>query len=67
VDPALGGFYEAIERTNVEKITDEMLVGLSGDSSDSESFDIESDNDDAEDRPWSPSHIVFGKSTVKNG
>jgi hypothetical protein len=47
----LAGFYEAMERTNVEKITDEMLAGLSGDSSDSESFDIESDNDDAEDRP----------------
>jgi hypothetical protein len=36
VDPALAGFYEAMERTNVEKITDEMLAGLSGDSSDSE-------------------------------
>jgi hypothetical protein len=29
--PALAGFYEAMERTNVEKITDEILVGLSGD------------------------------------
>ena len=36
VDPTLAGFYEAMERTNVEKITDEMLAGLSGDSSDSE-------------------------------
>jgi hypothetical protein len=67
VDPALAGFYEAIERTNVEKITDEMLVGLSGDSSDSESCDIESDNDDAEDRTWRPSHVVFQKSSVKKG
>jgi hypothetical protein len=67
VDPALAGFYEAMERNNVEKITDEMLVGLSGDSSDSESFDIESDNDDAEDQPRRPSHVVFGKSTVKKG
>jgi hypothetical protein len=65
VDPALAGFYEAMERTNVEKITDEMLAGLSGGSSDSEDFDVESDNDDAEDRPWRPSHVVFGKSTVK--
>jgi hypothetical protein len=65
VDPALAGFYEAMERTNVEKITDEMLAGLYGDSSDSESFDIESDNDDAEDRPWRLSHVVFGKSTIK--
>ena len=33
VDPTLVGFYEAMERTNVEKITDEMLAGLPGDSS----------------------------------
>jgi hypothetical protein len=38
VDSALAGFYEAMERTNVEKITDEMLAGQSGDSSDSDSF-----------------------------
>jgi hypothetical protein len=31
VDPTLAGFYEAMDRTNVEKITDEMLAGLSGD------------------------------------
>jgi hypothetical protein len=67
VDLALASFYEAMERTNVEKITDEMLAGLSGGSSDSEDFDVESDNDDAEDRPWRPSHVVFGKSTVKRG
>jgi hypothetical protein len=67
VNPALVGFYEAMERTNVEKITDEMLAGLSGDSSDSESFDIENDNDDAEDWPWRLSHVVFGKSIVKKG
>lgn len=67
MDPALADFYEAIERTNVEKITNEMLAGLSGDSSDNECFDIECDNNDAEDRPWRPSHVVFGKSTVKRG
>jgi hypothetical protein len=65
VDPTLAGSYETIERTNVEKITDEMLAGLSGDSSDNESFDVESENEDAEDWPWRPSHVVFGKSTVK--
>jgi hypothetical protein len=64
VDPMLAGFYEAMEGTNVEKITDEMLVGLSGDSSDNESFDVESENEDAEDRPWRLSYVVFGKSTV---
>jgi hypothetical protein len=67
VDPALAGFYEAMERTNVEKITDEMLAELSRDSSDNESFNVESENEDAEDRPWRPSHVVFGKSTVKQG
>jgi hypothetical protein len=67
VDLALTGFYEAMERTNVEKITDEMLARLSGDSSGGESFDVESDNDDTEDRPWRPSHVVFGKSTIKKG
>jgi hypothetical protein len=40
---------------------------LSGDPSDSESFDIGSDNDDAKDRPWRPSHVVFGKFTVEKG
>jgi hypothetical protein len=64
VDPTLAGFYEAMERTNVDKITDEMLARLSGDSSDIERFDVESENKDAEDRP---SHVVFGKSTVKQG
>jgi hypothetical protein len=67
VDPVLAGFYEAMERTNIEKITDDMLAGLSRDSSDNESFDVESENEDAEDRPWRPSHVVFGKSTVKQG
>jgi hypothetical protein len=66
-DPTLAGFYEAMERTNVEKITNEILARLSGDSSDSESFDIESENENAKDRPWRPSHVVFGKSTIKQG
>jgi hypothetical protein len=66
-DPTLAGFYEAMEMMNVEKITNEILARLSEDSNDSEDFDIESDNDDAEDRPWRPSHVVFGKSTVKKG
>jgi hypothetical protein len=33
-DPALAGFYEAMERANVGKITDEILAGLSEDSRD---------------------------------
>jgi hypothetical protein len=64
-DPALTGFYEAMEKMNTEKITKEMLAGLSEDSGDSESFDLESGNEDAEDRPWRPSHTIFGKSSIK--
>ena len=41
LDLSLAGFYKAMERTNVEKITDEILAGLFGDSSNNESFDIE--------------------------
>jgi hypothetical protein len=67
VDTELAAFYEAMERTNVENITDEILARLSRDYTDSEDFDLESDNDDAEDRPWRPSHVVFGKSTIKRG
>jgi hypothetical protein len=32
-----------------------------------ESFDIECKNENVEDRPWRPSHVVFGKSTIKQG
>jgi hypothetical protein len=67
VDPALSEFYEAMERTNVEKIAHETLSGISEDSNDSEYFDAESENEGAEDWPWRPSHVVFGKSTIKQG
>ena len=66
-DPALAGFYEVMEKTNMKKITNEMLAGLSKNSRDSESFDIESGNEEVEDQPWRPSHVVFGKSSVKQG
>jgi hypothetical protein len=66
-DPTIAGFYKAMEKTNTEKITNEMLAGLSRDSSDSDNFDVESGNEDAKNRPWRPSHVVFGKSTVKQG
>jgi hypothetical protein len=65
VDLALAGFYEAMEKTNTEKITNEMLARLSEDSGDSESFGLESGNEDSEDRPWRPSHTIFGKSSIK--
>jgi hypothetical protein len=36
VDPALAGFYEAMEKTNTEKITNEIMADLSEDSDDSD-------------------------------
>jgi hypothetical protein len=66
-DPAMSGFYKAMEKTNIEKITNEMLAGLFEDSNDSDSFNIESGNEYAKDQPWRPSHVVFGKSIVKQG
>jgi hypothetical protein len=48
-----------------EEITKEILEGLSKDTNDSDSYDAESGGEDSEDRPWRPSHAVFGKSTIK--
>jgi hypothetical protein len=52
-------------KTNTEKITKEILEGLSEDTGDSDSYDVESGDKDSEDRPWRPSHSIFGKSTIK--
>jgi hypothetical protein len=51
-DPTLAGFYEAMEKTNTEKITNEILADLSEDSDDSGSFDMESEDEDAENQSW---------------
>jgi hypothetical protein len=59
------GFTKPWKKTNIEKIANGMLAGKSENSSDSESFDVESGNEDAKDRPWIPSHVVFGKSIIK--
>jgi hypothetical protein len=59
------GFLESIAKTNTEKITREILEGLSEETGDSDSYDVESGGEDSEDRPWRPSHAVFGKSTIK--
>jgi hypothetical protein len=67
VDPALSEFYEAMERTNAEKIAHDTLAGIFEDSSDGEDFDSKSETEDAKDQPWRPSHVVFGKSTIKQG
>jgi hypothetical protein len=59
------GFLLAMSKTNTEKITKEILEGLSEDTGDSDSYDVDSDGEDSEDRPWRPSHSVYGKSTIK--
>jgi hypothetical protein len=59
------GFVESMAKTNTEKITKEILEGLSEDTDDSDSYDVESGGEDSEDRPWRPSHVVFEKSTIK--
>ena len=64
-DPFLAGFYESMAKTNTEKITKEIMVYLSEDSNDSDDYDVESGDEDSEDRPWRPSHTIFRKSTIK--
>jgi hypothetical protein len=59
------GFFESIAKTNTKKIMKEILEGLSEDTDDSDSYDAESGGEDSKDRPWRPSHAVFGKSTMK--
>jgi hypothetical protein len=64
-DPYIAGFIESMAKTNTEKITKEIMEGLSKDSDDSDSYDVESGDEDSEDRPWRPSHTIFRKSTIK--
>lgn len=40
-------YYDVVEKARVERITNEIMVGLSDDSNDSEEFDLEEDVDDA--------------------
>jgi hypothetical protein len=42
------GFIESIAKTNTEKITREILEGLSEDTGDSDSYDVESGGEDSE-------------------
>jgi hypothetical protein len=65
VDPYIAGFDESMAKTNTEKITKEILEGLFEDTGDSDSYDVESGDEDSEDRPLRPSHSIFGKSTIK--
>jgi hypothetical protein len=55
------GFLELMAKTNTEKITREILEGLSEDTGDSDNYDVESGGEDSEDRPWRPSHTFFWK------
>jgi hypothetical protein len=64
-DPFIAGFYESMAKTNTEKITKEIMEGLSEDLDDSDSYDVESGDEDSEDRSWRPSHTIFGRSTIK--
>jgi hypothetical protein len=64
-NPYIAEFIESMEKTNTEKITKEILEGLSEDTSDSDSYDVESADEDSKDQPWRPSHSIFGKSTIK--
>jgi hypothetical protein len=65
VNPYIAGFIESMAKTITDKITKEILEGLSKDTGDSDSYDAESGGEDSEDRPWRPSHSIFGKSTIK--
>jgi hypothetical protein len=64
-DPFIAGFYESMAKMNTEKITKEIMEDLSEDSNDSDDYDVKSGDEDSEDRPWRPSHTIFGKSTIK--
>ena len=50
-DPYIAGFIESMTKTNTKKITKEILEGLSEDTGDSDSYDVESGGEDSEDRP----------------
>jgi hypothetical protein len=51
VSPYIVGFVESMAKTNTEKITKEILEGLSEDTDDSDSYDVETGGEDSEDRP----------------
>jgi hypothetical protein len=65
IEAQTAGFIASMAKTNTEKITKEILEGLSEDTDDSDSYDLESGGEDSEDRPWRASHAVFGKSSIK--
>jgi hypothetical protein len=64
-NPYIVGFIESMAKSNTEKITKEILEGLSEDTGDSDDYDVESGGEDSEDLSWRPSHTIFGKSAIK--
>jgi hypothetical protein len=50
-NPYIAGFIESMAKSNIEKITKEILEVLSEDTGDSDSYDAESGGEDSEDRP----------------
>jgi hypothetical protein len=42
VNPYIAGFIESMAKTNTEKITKEILEGLSKDTGDGDNYDVES-------------------------
>jgi hypothetical protein len=65
VDPFIAGFIESMLKTNTEKITKEILEGLSEDTDDSDSYDAESGDEDSEDRPCDQA-ILSSKNQLLN-
>ncbi|OSY80512.1 hypothetical protein BLW95_06800 [Lacticaseibacillus paracasei] len=59
------GFFIAMLKINTEKIIKEILEGLSEDTGDSDSYDVDSGGEDSEDRFWRLSYSVFGKLIIK--
>jgi hypothetical protein len=51
MNPYIVGFIESMAKTNTEKITKEILEGLSEDTDDNDSYDEKSEGEDSEDRP----------------
>ena len=46
-DPFITRFYESMAKMNIEKITKEIMEGLSEDSDGSDSYDVESGDEDS--------------------
>ena len=64
-DPFIARFIESMAKTNTEKITREIMEGLSGGSDDSDSYDVESGDEDSEDRRGSQA-ILSSESRLSN-